>query len=65
MKRRSLGRTGVRVSELCFGTLNFGWSTSEEQALAVLDAYRGAGGKFIQGSAGAPFPHRGPQDEQG
>ncbi len=51
MKRRQLGRTGLRVSELCFGTLNFGWSVGEAQAWALMDAYRASGGNFFQGSA--------------
>ena len=51
MKRRQLGRTGLSVSEICFGTLNFGWSVGENQAWALLDAYRAAGGNFIQRSA--------------
>ncbi len=51
MNQRPLGRTGLRVSELCLGTLNFGWSVGEGQAWALLDAYREAGGNFIQASA--------------
>ncbi|ATC65639.1 oxidoreductase [Nibricoccus aquaticus] len=51
MNQRVLGRTGLRVSELCLGTLNFGWSVGEKQAWALLDAYRAAGGNFIQASA--------------
>jgi aryl-alcohol dehydrogenase-like predicted oxidoreductase len=51
MNRRALGRTGLRVSELCLGTLNFGWNVNEEQAFALLDSFRAAGGNFIQASA--------------
>jgi aryl-alcohol dehydrogenase-like predicted oxidoreductase len=48
IKRRMLGRTGLTLSELCLGTLNFGWKTDENSAHAVLDAYYAAGGNFIQ-----------------
>lgn len=50
MKKRLMGRTGIRVSELCLGTLNFGWSTNREQSHAILDHYYAAGGNFIQSS---------------
>ena len=51
MKQRVLGRTGIQVSELCFGTLNFGWNVDEPQAWSLLDAFKQAGGNFIQASA--------------
>ena len=40
MIRRPLGRTGLQLSALCFGTLNFGWRVSGATALALLDAFR-------------------------
>ncbi len=48
MNKRTLGRTGIRVSELCLGTLNFGWGTNREESFAILDRYRADGGDFIQ-----------------
>lgn len=51
MNRRPLGRTGLQLSSLCFGTLNFGWRVSGSNALALLDAFRAAGGNFIQAAA--------------
>jgi len=48
IKQRLLGRTSLRVSELCLGTMNFGWKTDEALSFAILDAYRAAGGNFIQ-----------------
>ncbi|MBW3601803.1 MAG: aldo/keto reductase [Actinobacteria bacterium] len=33
-----LGRTGLRVSRLCLGTMNFGPQTSEEDSHAIMDA---------------------------
>jgi aryl-alcohol dehydrogenase-like predicted oxidoreductase len=47
MKRRTLGTTGLEVSNLCLGTMQFGWTTDEPSSFAVLDAYVGAGGNFL------------------
>lgn len=51
MKYRLLGRTGLRVSDLCLGTMSFGtqWGFGADEATshAVLDAYREAGGNFL------------------
>lgn len=47
MEYRNLGRTGLKVSELCLGTMQFGWTTDEEKAFAVMDAFLEAGGNFI------------------
>ncbi len=47
MDYRNLGRTGLKVSELCMGSMQFGWTSTEEQAFAVLDAYVESGGNFI------------------
>ena len=51
MKRLTLGRTGLHVTDLCFGTLNFGWTVNETQAFALLDHYHAAGGNFLHASA--------------
>ena len=32
-----LGRTGLRVSPLCLGTMNFGWNTDEADSHAIMD----------------------------
>ena len=29
MEYRNLGRTGLKVSELCLGTMQFGWTADE------------------------------------
>lgn len=47
MEYRRLGRTGLKVSELCMGTMQFGWTSTEEDAVQVLDAFVGSGGNFI------------------
>jgi aryl-alcohol dehydrogenase-like predicted oxidoreductase len=43
----TLGRTGLDVFPICLGGNVFGWTADEEQSYAVLDAYTGAGGDFI------------------
>ena len=47
MNYRRLGRTGLKVSELCLGTMQFGWTADEPTAFAVMDAFVEAGGNFI------------------
>lgn len=47
MEYRTLGRTGLKVSELCMGTMQFGWTTDEQHAFEVLDAFVASGGNFI------------------
>ena len=44
---RVLGRTGVKVSPLCLGTMNFGGRSDPAESAAVLDAYAAGGGNFI------------------
>lgn len=34
---RRLGKHGVLVSDLCLGTMNFGWHTSQEESFAIMD----------------------------
>jgi len=43
----SLGRTDLEVFPICFGGNVFGWTADEPQSRAILDAYTGAGGNFI------------------
>lgn len=37
MEYTNLGRTGLKVSRLCLGTMNFGPQTSEEDGFAIMD----------------------------
>lgn len=37
MNHVHLGRTGLKVSPLCLGTMNFGWKTEEPDSHAVMD----------------------------
>jgi aryl-alcohol dehydrogenase-like predicted oxidoreductase len=43
----SLGRTDLDVFPICLGGNVFGWTADEARSRAVLDAYTGAGGNFI------------------
>jgi len=51
MNYRLLGHSGLRVSELSLGTMTFGeewgWGAAKEEAGKIYDAYREAGGNFI------------------
>lgn len=51
MRYQLLGRSGLRVSELCLGTMTFGedwgWGASKETAKAVFDTFIEAGGNFL------------------
>lgn len=47
MEYRNLGRTGLKVSELCLGSMQFGWTADEETSFAVLNAAYDAGINFI------------------
>lgn len=47
MKTTRLGRTGLEVSRLCLGTMQFGWTADRETSFAVMDAYYEAGGRFL------------------
>ena len=46
MKYKLLGRTGVKVSELCFGTMSFGGDADEPTSAAMYQACRDAGVNF-------------------
>jgi aryl-alcohol dehydrogenase-like predicted oxidoreductase len=47
----TLGRSGLRVSPVCLGTMTFGndwgWGSEEEAARAVFDRYVDGGGNFV------------------
>ena len=54
MRYKLLGRSGLRVSELCLGTMtfgeNWGWGASRDESRAIWQAFAGAGGNFIDTS---------------
>lgn len=47
MDYRRLGKTGLKVSELCMGTMQFGWTADEATSYQVLDAAWEAGINFF------------------
>ncbi|HOT92796.1 MAG TPA: aldo/keto reductase, partial [Anaerolineae bacterium] len=47
MEYRSLGRTGVMVSPLCLGAMNFGGPTDEAESIAIINHALDAGINFI------------------
>jgi aryl-alcohol dehydrogenase-like predicted oxidoreductase len=51
MRYKLLGRTGLRVSEACLGTMTFGegwgWGASRAECARMVDAFAEAGGNFI------------------
>ena len=47
MEYRSLGRTGVQVSALCLGCMNFGFPTPEEESLTIIDTALEQGVNFL------------------
>ncbi len=47
MQYTNLGRSGLKVSKLCLGTMNFGPHTSESDSHAIMDHARDAGVNFF------------------
>ena len=51
MRYKLLGNSGLRVSELCLGTMTFGedwgWGADKEESRAVFQAFAEAGGNFL------------------
>lgn len=47
MTYRILGRTGVKVTPLCLGTMNFGGRTDPAESHRILDGYSELGGNFV------------------
>jgi len=51
MKYKLLGKSGLRVSEICLGTMTFGedwgWGANLEESRKIFDKYAEAGGNFL------------------
>ncbi len=51
MRYKLLGKSGLRVSELCLGTMTFGeewgWGSSKDESRSVFDCFVESGGNFI------------------
>jgi len=47
MNYRFLGKTGLKVSEMCLGTMTFGGGADENTSRQILDQFVAAGGNFL------------------
>ena len=47
MKTKKMGRTGLKVSEICLGTMTFGNQADQDRAFAIMDVADGAGVTFF------------------
>jgi aryl-alcohol dehydrogenase-like predicted oxidoreductase len=47
MDYRRLGSTGMKVSQFCLGTMQWGWTADEQTAFAIMDAFVEQGGNFL------------------
>ena len=47
MEYRNLGKTGLKVSQLCMGSMQFGWSVDEADSQRILSRTVEAGINFI------------------
>ena len=56
MKIHRLGRTGLKVSEICLGTMTFGHQCDEGTSFAILDRATSAGVNFIDTADAYPVP---------
>ncbi len=52
MEYKRLGRTGLRVSPLCLGTMNFGPQTSEAESFSIMDHALELGINFVDPAHG-------------
>jgi aryl-alcohol dehydrogenase-like predicted oxidoreductase len=56
MKIRRLGRTGLKVSEICLGTMTFGHQCDERTSFAILDRAAERGVTFLDTADAYPVP---------
>lgn len=56
MREHELGRSGVKVSELCLGTMTFGQQNTEAEAFELLDRAMDAGINFFDTAEMYPIP---------
>jgi aryl-alcohol dehydrogenase-like predicted oxidoreductase len=56
MRYKLLGKSGLRISELCLGTMtfgeNWGWGASKDESHQIFDTFVAAGGNFIDTANG-------------
>src|SRR6516162_6195615 len=56
MRIRRMGSTGLKVSEICLGTMTFGHQCDEPTAFAILDKAAAHGVNFIDTADAYPVP---------
>jgi aryl-alcohol dehydrogenase-like predicted oxidoreductase len=56
MQIRRLGRTGLKVTEICLGTMTFGQQADEAASVAILDRAAAAGVNFLDTADAYPVP---------
>ena len=56
MKVRRLGHTGLKVSEICLGTMTFGHQCDQQTSFAILDKAADRGVFFIDTADAYPVP---------
>src|SRR5207244_6546052 len=56
MKIRRMGQTGLKVSELCLGTMTFGNQCDEPASFAIMDRAAEAGVNFFDSADCYPVP---------
>lgn len=56
MRIKQLGRTGLKVSEICLGTMTFGHQSDEAAAFAILDRAVESGVTFLDTADAYPVP---------
>src|SRR5258707_14671665 len=56
MDHRQFGSTGIRVSELCLGTMTFGREADAATSRAIVDRFLEAGGNFVDTANGDGDP---------
>jgi aryl-alcohol dehydrogenase-like predicted oxidoreductase len=56
MKIKNMGKTGLKVSEVCLGTMTFGYQCDEKTSFSILDNAWNAGVNFIDTADVYPLP---------
>ena len=56
MKIKRLGRTGLKVSEVCLGTMTFGYQCDEQTSFSILDKAWAGGINFVDTADIYPLP---------
>src|SRR6516162_4481131 len=56
MKTRRMGRTGLKVSEVCLGTMTFGHQCDQRESFRIMDRAAEGGVNFIDAADVYPVP---------